>query len=177
METQSAPSLALGKTAPLLFAQNPGGKSIPIHDGKAKWTVVAFLSTRCPCTARYLTRLNTLLQQFDRRSVRLVGVNSNANELPEDAVAFARSQKLRFPLLKDNDGSVARALHPRATPEIFILDAQRRVRYHGAIDDSVDGDNIHRFYLRDALTRLTSGKSLPVPETNAIGCAIFLHKK
>src|SRR5262249_29261015 len=113
-------------------------------------------------------------QQFEKRSVRLVGVNSNANELPEDAVAFARNQQLRFPLLKDRDGSVARALRPQATPEIFVLDAQRRLRYHGAIDDSVDGDNIHRFYLRDALLSLTSGKSLPVPETKAIGCAIFL---
>jgi peroxiredoxin len=120
---------------------------------RSRWPRRGPASTRCPCTARYLSRLNSIVQQFEKRSVRLVGINSNANELPEDAVAFARNQHLRFPLLKDNDGSVARALRPQATPTVFILDSQRRVRYHGAIDDSVDGDNIHRFYLREGYTR------------------------
>lgn len=177
MEVQSAPPLAVGKTMPEVSAQDGEGKSIPVHDGKAKWTIVTFLSTRCPCTARYLTRLDTLLRKFDKHSVRLVGINSNANEQPEDAVIFAREQKLRFPLLKDTDGSVARALRPQVTPEVVILDAQRRVRYRGAIDDSLYGNNVKRFYLRDALAALTTGKPVKVPHQEADGCAIFLHKQ
>lgn len=176
MALQSAPALAIGKTMLPVTALDAAGKPVEVHDGKAKWTIVAFLSTRCPCTARYLTRLEALMGQFGKHGVRLVGINSNANELPEDAAIFAREQKLRFPFLKDTEGSVARALRPQVTPEVFVLDAQRRVRYHGAIDDSLYGDNIKRFYLRDALASLTTGKPVRVPRQEATGCAIFLHK-
>src|SRR5262245_49472173 len=88
MEMQSAPLLAVGKVMPAVSAYNAEGEAVSIHDGKTKWTVVAFLSTRCPCTASYLARLDSLLRQFGERSVRFVGVNSNANELPEDVPAF-----------------------------------------------------------------------------------------
>lgn len=176
LEIQSAPPPAVGKVAPALNAQDATGQTVTVSDGKASWTVVAFLSTRCPCTARYLTRLATTVRQFEKHSVRLVGINSNANEQPEDAAAFARDQKLGFPFLKDTDGSVARALRPQSTPEVYVLDAKRRVRYRGAIDDSLYGDDIRHTYLRDALTALTSGKPLKIRETRTNGCAIFLRK-
>ena len=40
---------------------------------------------------------------------------------------------------------------PQRTPEVFLFDRERRLVYHGAIDDSRDEDAVERRYLRDAL--------------------------
>ena len=40
-----------------------------------------------------------------------------------------------FPVLKDFDQSVADAFGAKRTPEVFLLDAGRVIRYHGRIDD------------------------------------------
>ena len=173
---QGRPPLPVGKTAPELSANDDSGKPAAICDGKAKWTVVAFLSTRCACTARYLERLQAINKTFAAQSVRMVGVNSNANEQAVDVKLFAKSQGLTFPLLKDADDKVAFALRPRSTPEVFVLDSNRVVRYHGAIDDSLYGDKITHFYLRDALTALTSGKPLTKSDVPVLGCGIFVPK-
>ena len=173
---QSKPSLLVGKAAPEVTARDEKGESVAICDGKAKWTIVAFLSTRCACTARYLERLEAVEKTFAAQSVRLVGVNSNANEQAIDVKLFAKSQGLTFPLLKDADDRVAFALRPRATPEVFVLDANRVVRYHGAIDDSLYGDKITHFYLSDALSALLSGKTPTQSDVPVLGCGIFVPK-
>ena len=173
---QKAAPLAVGKTAPELKASNVKGESVPLCDAKAKFTVVAFLSTRCPCTARYLTRLQEVQKQF-RDSVYLVGVNSNANEQAHDVECFIDAQKLTFPLLKDTDYSVLHALRARSTPEVFVLDSRRVVRYHGAIDDSLYGDKVKHTYLHDALAALTADKPLAEPDTKFIGCGIYMPQK
>ena len=173
---QNKPALAVGETAPELTALDENGAAVPLFDSKAKWTVVAFLSTRCACTARYLERLESAQKQFAAQSARFVGVNSNANEQAVDVKIFAKQQHLTFPLLKDASDQAAFALRPRATPEVFVLDANRVVRYHGAIDDSLYGDKITHFYLRDALAALTSGKPLAKSAVPVIGCGIFVPK-
>ncbi len=176
LKMQSRPNLAVGKVAPELTARDENGAAVPLVDGKAKWTVIAFLSTRCACTARYLERLEAAQREFAGQSVRLIGVNSNANEQAMDVKMFAKSQALPFPLLKDADDRVALALRPRATPEIFVLDAARVVRYHGAIDDSLYGDKVKHLYLRDALAALTAGKTPTIADIPVIGCGIFVPK-
>ena len=131
LEIQKAPSLGIGKQIPQLpqlSGKDETGKSVSLIESKSKWTVVAFLSTRCPCTARYLHRLQTTLKPFAKNSVRLIGVNSHANAPEEDVVLFAKNQKLEFPLLKDSDSSIVRALRPHVTPDIYIIDSQRRIR-------------------------------------------------
>ena len=173
---QSKPSMAIGTAAPELTAQDDSGAVVPLFDGKAKWTVIAFLSTRCACTARYLERLETVQKTFSAQSVRFVGVNSNANEQAVDVKFFAKSQGLTFPLLKDADDRIAFALRPRATPEIFVLDSNRILRYHGAIDDSLYGDKVTHFYLRDALAALTANKPMTKSDIPVIGCGIFVPK-
>lgn len=174
---QTNPPVAAGEIVPKLTASNATGKAVPIVSPSAKYTVVAFLSTRCPCTARYLSRLQETVKPLKTQGVRLVGINANANEPPEDAVRYAREQHLTFPLLKDDKtNQIARAFGASVTPEVFVLDAKRTVRYHGAIDDSLYGSDIKREYLRDALNALVAGKSPEKASVSAFGCGIYVRK-
>ena len=58
------------------------------------------------------------------------------------------------------------------TPEVFLFDADRRLRYHGAIDDSRDEEHVAVHYLRDALDALLSGGDPPIGETHPVGCTV-----
>ena len=63
------------------------------------------------------------------------------------------------------------------TPEIFLFDKERKLAFHGKIDDNwQEPDKVVNNYLRDALDELLEGKEISVPETFTIGCTIKWKK-
>ena len=55
---------------------------------------------------------------------------------------------------------------------MFVFDRDRRLVYHGAIDDNRDNTAVSRHYLRDALDALLAGVPVPVAETPSVGCTV-----
>jgi hypothetical protein len=85
----------------------------------------------------------------------------------------ARVKGYNFPYLKDAEQTIAKAYGPERTPEVFVLDSARRLRYRGRIDDNAaDPDDVQSFDLRDAIQAVLSGREVAVKETNPIGCSI-----
>ncbi len=76
-----------------------------------------------------------------------------------------------FPVLKDFDQKVADAFGAERTPEAFLLDANRVIRYHGRIDDQygvgVSRDKPTRRDLKEALDELLAGQPITTPQTEA----------
>ena len=63
------------------------------------------------------------------------------------------------------------------TPHVFLLDADKVVRYIGAIDDSAkDASQVEEKYLENAIIALNEGKEINPKETKAIGCSIKSQK-
>lgn len=111
------------------------------------------------------------------RGVRVVAVSSNdAERYPEDSfeamVERARAEAFPFDYLYDEDQRVARAYGPERTPEVFLFDAERRLVYHGAIDDSRDESAVVRHHLREALDAVLAGGQPPVSATPPVGCTV-----
>ena len=72
----------------------------------------------------------------------------------------------------DEDQSVARALGAERTPEVYVFAADRRLVYHGAVDDNRDEEAVSAHYLRDAFDAVLDGR-VPLPsETPAVGCSV-----
>jgi hypothetical protein len=116
-------------------------------------------------------------RDYGERGVRLVAINSNdAEKYPSDSFDAmrerAREKGFNFPYLYDETQEVARALSSERTPEVFLFDGDRRLVYHGAIDDSRDEDAVSQPYLRDALDALLEGREPPVTETPPVGCTV-----
>jgi peroxiredoxin len=84
----------------------------------------------------------------------------------------AEGQGFNFDYLYDEDQSVARALGSERTPEVFLFDRDRRLVYHGAIDDSRDERAVEQQYLRDALDAVLAGREPAVAETPPTGCSV-----
>ena len=63
------------------------------------------------------------------------------------------------------------------TPECYVLDAERRVRYMGSIDDSPDGKKIGNKYLESAIESVLSGDTPSIRETVPIGCRVRYERQ
>jgi hypothetical protein len=83
----------------------------------------------------------------------------------------SRDQGFTFDYLYDVPQAVARALDAERTPEVFVYDRDRRLRYHGAIDNR-DETGVSQRYLRDALDSLLAGSDPPVAETPPVDCTV-----
>jgi peroxiredoxin len=143
---------------------------------ESKLVVVAFLGVDCPLVKLYTRRLNEIANEYGPRGVAIIGINSNQHDQLRDIAKFARAHEVAFPLLKDSDNRVADQFGALRTPEVYLLDAERRVRYHGRIDDQYSvGQQRARPGRRNliiALEELLAGKAVSQPETTAQGCFI-----
>ena len=67
--------------------------------------------------------------------MQFLAIDSSRQDAFVSVSAFAQEREIPFPVLKDFDQQVADDFGAARTPEAFVLDAQRVIRYHGRIDD------------------------------------------
>ena len=121
--------------------------------------------------------MSAIQRDYADRGFQLVAISSNdAERYPADSFdamkEHAAEQGFPFDYLYDEDQSVARAYGPERTPEVFLFDADRRLVYHGAIDDSRDEDSVSEHYLRDAIDAVLGGRDPATSDTPPVGCSI-----
>ncbi|MCS7273552.1 MAG: redoxin domain-containing protein [Fimbriimonadales bacterium] len=137
-----------------------------------KLIVIIFIATRCPISLDYDERIAALAREYSPKGVQFIGINSNRTEPAEEVARHAREKGFTFPVLKDEGNRVADLYRARVTPEVFVVDSNFRLRYHGRIDDSQNPQNVTQRDLKNALDALLAGKEPPVKETRAFGCTI-----
>lgn len=115
---------------------DPRGQEHSLADEpNAKAHVLVFLGTECPLVNLYAHRLMALANEYRARGVYFWGINSNSQDSLAEIAAHAERLGLTFPVLKDPGNVVADRLGAARTPEVVVLDADRRIRYQGRIDD------------------------------------------
>ena len=141
-----------------------------------KAMVVVFLGTECPLVKLYGPRLEQISRKYADQGVAVVGINSNQHDSLVEIAHFVRTHEIGFPILKDPGNRVADKFAAQRTPEGFLLDDRRVVRYHGLIDDEFGVGYTRakagQTYLTDAIDALLAGKPISVPQTEAVGCHI-----
>src|SRR5690348_13324120 len=160
------------KPIPDFSLQDYRGKAWSLSDLRdQKLVVVAFVGAECPIAKLYAPPLARLAADYGPRSVAFVGIDANAQDGVTQLAAFARQHGIDFPLLKDLNGRAADLFGAERTPEVFVLDAGRVVRYRGRIDDRYGvgyaRDKPTRSDLVTALDELLAGKPVSVPVTAA----------
>lgn len=140
--------------------------------------VVIVSCNHCPYVIAYEERIVGLAKAYAAKKVGFVAVNANdATRYPDDGMqpmkARARERGFPFPYLRDDSQGFVRALGARFTPEVFVFDRERKLRYHGRIDDNHrDPSRVTATDLRNALDALLDAKEPPVTQTTAFGCSI-----
>ena len=182
MPTESQP-IELNIPAPKFNLPGVDGKMHSLESYQAaKILVVGFTCNHCPYVQAYEARLIELCDQFQNRGVAFVCINSNDDvAYPDDSFANmekrAKLLKFNFDYLRDESQRVAKDFNAACTPEFYVYDQQRMLRYHGRLDDNhKDPISVKHAYLRDAIDQLLISKNPATAQTAAIGCGIKWKK-
>jgi len=143
--------------------------------GPRRAFVLYFTTDDCPLAPRYIPRLNELSARFAASGVQFAAVDEGLRDTVPEIASFALDHALAFPIVKDVDGSVARALGATRAGEVALVDAEKRLRYRGRVDGQyrVGGEApAGRADLAEAIEELLAGREVSVPRTLAEGCAL-----
>jgi len=174
----------------------PGGVacpdfSLPAVDGQrharddfasAKVLVVLFICNHCPYVVAVEDRIIALRKEFAPRGVQLVGICANdptdyPDDSPERLAERWRAKDYGFPYLVDESQQVARAFGAVCTPDIYVYGPDRRLAYHGRIDDSwKEPAKATRRELAEAIEALLAGGAPAREQNPTIGCSIKWKK-
>jgi len=168
-----------------LFAKDPGDKisDFTIKDingneyslNKATengYLVVMFWSTECPYVQPFNDRINDYVNAYKDKGVTFWAINANVTESIERAKEHYQQNKYVFPMMKDDNSKIADLFEATRTPEVYILDKNKTILYHGRIDDNSNIDKVTSRDLLTALDELTSGKEITNKTNKFFGCNI-----
>lgn len=154
------------------------GKSHSLTDYKdSPAIVVMFIATRCPVSNAYNSRMVDIYNDYSKKGITFLGINSNKQEGIDEVAEHSRENKFAFPVLKDDNNIIADKFDAQVTPEIYVLTPQLKLLYHGRIDDSQREGSVKSQDLRAALDEILAGKSVSTSKTKAFGCTIKRVKK
>jgi peroxiredoxin len=170
---ESASAAFLGQEAPAFTLADPGGESHSLADlSGGKGTVIIWISTKCPVSNAYNGRMASLTGKYEPQGFRFVGINSNSTEDTAEIASHAGENGLGFTILRDEGNVIADKYGASVTPEVYVLDPQGILIYHGRIDDSMKVSDVKSKDLEMALDAILAGKPVPKGESKAFGCSI-----
>lgn len=172
--------LPLGTAAPPFHLPDVTGQWVSLDNfAQAPVLVVMFICNHCP----YVKHLRGALAEFGHEAagqgVAVVAISSNdAEAYPADSheAMFdeARDAGYNFPYLFDESQQVAQAYQAACTPDFYVFDRERKLRYRGQFDDSRPGNGvaITGTDLRQAIADVLAGKTPAERQVPSIGCNI-----
>ena len=172
-------NLPMGTTAPDFNLKGVDDKNHSLAEYQDKKAlVIIFTCNHCPYVKAVIDRLIKLQKDYKDKGVQLIGINSNdPTHYPDDD--FAHMQKIaeelsfNFPYLVDETQGVAKEYKAQCTPDIYVFDEDRKLFYHGRLDDNWQEEKaVTKHELRDALNLLLAGKDSPETQTPSMGCSI-----
>ena len=162
--------LAIGATAPEFTLPDADGKSHSLASLKGKkGTLIFFTSARCPMVAAYHERIQKLAADYKAKGINVIGINSNTTENVAEIKQNIADKKLAYQILRDEGSKIADQYNAQVTPEMYLLDADGKLVYHGGVDDNRSAELVKANYLSAALDAMLAGKPIERSETRAFG--------
>jgi thiol-disulfide isomerase/thioredoxin len=156
---------------------NVDGKEWVLSDISADVLIVVFSCNHCPYVQAYEQRMIALQRDYAGRAC-LAAVNANDEiNYPDDSfdqmVKRHRDVGMNYLYLRDAAQEAAAAFGATHTPQFFVFDRARTLRYAGKLDDNwKEPGKVTARYVRDAVDAILAGRAIEVPETFSIGCTI-----
>ncbi len=178
-------AVSVGDKAPaiagLAAASADGTKDMTVNlaDVKEDVVVVAFLANHCPAVIGSQDRLVEVVNAYKGKSVKFIGVccSSESSYGEEDGIPAIKKAikdgKHNLTYGYDPKGTIGQAYGAARTPEFFVLDKTRTIRYMGAMDDSPNNEaKVTKTYLKPAIDAVLANETVETPETRPAGCGI-----
>lgn len=176
--------IEIGDTAPGFELKNIDGKMYSFENimdangEKPKGYILVFTCNTCPYAKANEERLIELQSKYGPKGYPVVAIQPNDPDLkPGDSFdamkANAEKKGFNFLYLIDEEQVVFPEYGATKTPEVFLIDSKRILRYHGAIDDNVrDAEGVEKKFVENAIEAIENGQEPSPTETKSIGCGI-----
>lgn len=177
--------IALGTQAPDFHLPSvEGSRSYSLQDfADKKVLVVLFICAHCPYVQAIEDRIVRLRKDYQDKSVQLIGICSNdptdyPEDRPENLARRAQEKGYGFPYLVDETQEVAKSYGAVCTPDIYVYGPDRRLAYHGRIDDHWKEDTqVTRKDLWKAIDALLADQKPASAQMPSMGCSIKWRKE
>jgi peroxiredoxin len=173
-----------GQSAPDFALSDSQGKSVRLSDFKGKYVVLEWTNPGCPFVRNHYNTHNMqgLQSEWVAKNVVWLSIDSSSRSsydfLPPQKLGAWMQEKgaAQSAVLVDADSTTAKLYQAKTTPHMFVIDAQGKIVYAGAIDDrpstrTEDPPAAHN-YVRAALTQVTSGMPVTTAATTPYGCSV-----
>jgi len=170
-----------GEPAPEFVAMGADGQRHSLSDYRGSTVVLEWTSPVCPYVGqKYSAAVMQTLQRHARGEKAVwLSINTAASTKPgflTPAAAKARvaaTKAVVTAFLFDPDGHIGRSYGARTTPGMYVIDAQGRLAYEGALDDNPENNHTKvRQYVREAIDDLAAKRPVKLAETIPYGCAV-----
>ncbi len=180
------PTLPLGAPAPDFALPGVDGKTHTLGEySSSPVLAVVFTCNHCPVSQLYENRIKKLHEDYRSKGVTLLAISAdNPGSLSPSELSYtdvgdslaemktrAAYRHIEYPYLYDGDTqAVALKFGVAATPQMYVFDRERKLRYQGRIDDNVSETLVKTQDARNAIEALVAGREVPVSYTVASGC-------
>lgn len=177
---QASTMLALGTELPdATLPDVRTGEEVTLSEIEGDALVMIFLCNHCPYVKHIRQGLVEFGEDYADSSVAVVGIASNdaeryPDDSPQELARVADEVGYAFPILFDEDQSVAKAFAAACTPDFFVFGPERKLAYRGQFDSARpgNGEPITGADLRAAVDAIAAGAAAPSDQRPSVGCSI-----
>lgn len=170
--------------APDFTLKDTAGREVSLSAFKGKIVVLEWFNPDCPFVRKHYDsgNMQALQKEYTEKGIVWLSICSSApgkqghypaakhNELMKEKGAAPTA------VLLDEDGRVGKLYGAKTTPHMFIIAADGKLAYQGAIDDKTGTDKEEiktaANYVRQALDALLAGQAPAVAATKPYGCSV-----
>lgn len=171
--------LSLGTAMPDFTLSDPAGKSYSQSSLMGpNGLMIVFTCNHCPYALAIWPRLIELYPFAQDLGISMVAINPNINpaypdDSPQKMLEKKSAWRIPFPYLVDHTQTVAKNYQAQCTPDLYLLDQNSALAYHGRLDDNWKfPESVTREDLKEAMILLAEGKPAPRIQYPSMGCSI-----
>ena len=174
---ESEGSLKTGDTAPDFSLKGVDDKIHSLNDYTQKGLLVIFMCNHCPYVKAKIEAIKEIHDKF-KDQISLVGINSNDSEkYPDDSFesmkTIADEKGMAFDYLVDETQETAKKYGAVCTPDPFLFDSDRKLVFHGRIDDAMNPDAVaNEKVMINNIEKFLNGEKIEKDFDPSIGCSI-----
>lgn len=181
---QAQAQVVVGEEAPDFTGVDIEGNEHSLSDFRGQFVVLEWVNHGCPFVRKFYSvgEMQRLQEKYtDKGVIWLAICSSREGEqgymTPEQArAAVAEAGAKHTAYIYDPAGDIGRLFGARVTPEMYVINPDGILIYHGAIDSirSANPADIERAenYVVSALTQAMAGEEVTTPVTRAYGCTV-----
>jgi len=172
-------NIQLGTKMPAFSLQDSNGKEYESKElSGEKGLLIVFTCNHCPYALAVWDRIIKIASQVEKLGINTVAINPNIHpDFPEDSPEKMKelTEKLgiNFPYLVDETQQTAKDFKAQCTPDIYLLNNEGKLVYHGRVDDNWQDEHaVTSHELLAAINSLANGLEIENDQKPSMGCSI-----